>query len=89
MTDAPTREVWITKYACSKGILHAVCKTDSGGRPVIGYWGLSSKDFRDEPSSAREDAEALRQKKVASLRKQLARLEKIDFLTAPIKEYKR
>ena len=88
MSEMPTREVWIIKYVCSKGIRRAVLPVDPAGRPKLGYWGMTSGEYTDYEVVARREAEKIRVRKIASLRKQLARLEAIDFMTAPIKEWK-
>ena len=87
-TAAPTLEIWITKYACSKGILHAVRKTDRSGRPLIGWLGLRRDHYALTEDDARVAAQWVLEKKIESLRRQLAKLEGIDFATARIKEFK-
>lgn len=86
MSDQQTIEVWITIYACSSGIRHAVMKLIHGAPVRENGWGLRSYEYCTTELEARKVAEEMRQKKIASLRRQLEKLEKTDFRTAKIKE---
>ena len=82
MTNGP---YWITKYALSSGIKKVgsakVSKVDPG---YIYVFPISSgyrlgRDAFDNEADAISDAVARRVKKVASLKKQITKLEKLDF----------
>lgn len=76
-----TKSYWISKYALSVGIKIA------DGNPYnelwidcAGYYLLKAgKDAHETEAGAREAAEAMRIKKIASLKKQIAKLEKLEF----------
>ena len=55
MSEMPTREVWIIKYVCSKGIRRAVLPVDPAGRPKLGYWGMTSGEYTDYEVVARRE----------------------------------
>lgn len=82
-----TREIWITKYALSKGIAHAVLPVGLTNRPLLRGWGLNRDEYEETEDAARRAAEDRRQKKLISLRKQIARLEATDFMAVTIREY--
>lgn len=78
-------KVFVTKYAMTKGIQEASVtgKTDvvgtyvySGGYSQQYRMGYTAFLTREEASMA---AEAMRQRKVASLKKSIAKLEKLSF----------
>ncbi len=76
---------WITKYALSDGIQ----KQGSGnvneydGKKWVSYGSYSilkiGRDAFSNEADAKADAEVRRQKKIASLKKQIAKLEKLTF----------
>jgi hypothetical protein len=77
-------KVWISKYALSKGI-YAKEVVDVGEgvvRTVGSYWSFfhgEGKHWHRTPEEALRRAEEMRAAKLASMRKQIAKLEKIDF----------
>lgn len=80
--------VWATRWACSKGIIVGEARFGGYARTfrihrdnkqsVLAH--RSDADLFDNEAAALADAEARRLKKVASLRKQLARLEALRFV---------
>jgi hypothetical protein len=79
---------YITKYALSEGILHKECTVVAN---PIGYvrtaelWSQFFKigiDAFESFEDARNRATDMRDKKISSLKKQLARLEKLRFVDA-------
>lgn len=82
MSNIPT-EIWSVKYALTEGVkLYPVDKVSEAGYiSVKGTW-MSLKLGRDCAVTREEAeclAEAMRMKKIASLRKQIAKLEKMQF----------
>lgn len=78
-------KVWITKYALTKGILQEEGETFKGNPNYLMVKGYYS-DFYGEGNewhrtkeSAIKKAEEMRQKKIASLKKQIEKLEKMKF----------
>lgn len=81
--DVPV-EVFVTKYAMSSGILkRRVHVRDSYARDANGYGFYGKRDFHHEWGAAVADAERRRGEKVASLKKQIAKIEKMDFTKDP------
>ncbi len=79
-------KVWISKYALSGGITEHECDgpTEFGfvypGKPFMSYVGFRmGSDAHDTREAAEKAAEAMRKKKIASIRKQLAKLEAMTF----------
>lgn len=74
-------KVWITTYALSEGILeHEAEKTHS--ESMIAYDNgryAHGNDWHKNKEAAIARAEQMRTKKIASLKKQLAALEKLEF----------
>lgn len=76
---------WITKYALSAGVESIDAEPQPwGSNPEqfikIGYSFLTiGRDCFDNEADAKADAERRREKKVTSLRKQIAKLEKLTF----------
>ena len=77
-----TERFWITKYAIAEGILERECTISDGGYayPAGSYNGyrIDRDAFRDL-ASAKADAEKRRKAKIASLKRQLTRLEAMKF----------
>lgn len=78
-----TFEGFITKYALTRGIRKATLKVDGAGyaseRP-FSFLGFSGKSgWARTKEEAVKQAEAMRKKKIASLKKQIAKLEKLEF----------
>ena len=80
-------KVWITKYALTEGILE-VDGTTPFHIDVLHYqrerrykqtMGNRGKDWHLDLSLAKAKAEQMRQVKIASLKKQIAKLEKLEF----------
>jgi hypothetical protein len=82
-------KVWISKYALSKGILEREAETSDRSADLV-YTGQYEMFFasRGELHRTREDAvrqaEKMRLDKIASLRKQIAKLEKLRFDEAKV-----
>lgn len=77
-------KVWITKYALTQGILEVEAKDlgDDMIKTVEKYPSYYSKEGRDwhrTKESAISKAEEMRQKKIASLKKQIEKLEAMKF----------
>lgn len=76
-------EVWITKYALTKGIQHCY----KGGTisengyfyPDNGYYGIPPNEWFKEFQDAEKKAESKRLKKIENLKKQIKKLEKMEF----------
>ena len=78
--------VWISKYALSAGITKHDAKISNGyaypGAPFMSYVGFKlGKDAHDTEEGAIRAAEAMRIKKIAALKKQIAKLESMRFGT--------
>jgi hypothetical protein len=76
-----TRTYYLTKYALSAGIKAVLCESPSSDgycRPAdyYSYFKLG-RDIFETLAEAQADAEARRIKKIASLKKQIAKLEKM------------
>lgn len=84
-------KAWITKYALTQGIFEAeiidnCISTDPTGnmietreRSIVQYWHGKGKDWHTDKKSAIEKAEEMRNKKIASLKKQIEKLERMKF----------
>lgn len=76
-------KVWITRYALSEGISEKEVVLSEGSpnmvleRPSFAHY--HKPDWHETKESAIERAEQMRIKKIASLKKQIAKLEKLDF----------
>ena len=87
-------DIWITKYALTDGIkFGAGYEIDRDGWAQSktlpssnGYWLISKSNFHDTLDAAYTAAEKMRMKKIASLKKQIAKLEAIDFKIAEVPE---
>lgn len=78
-------KVWITKYALTKGVTEKnvdICGdgmvNESDNRSPVYYHG-EGKDWHRTKESALAKAEEMRKKRIASLRKQIEKLEKLRF----------
>lgn len=81
MSDKP-EWVFVTKYALTDGINRGVVKEwfDDGRVWVRGLWNsLSPDEFATDWPAAVAQAEAKRIKKIASLRKSIAKLERLTW----------
>lgn len=77
-------KVWITRYALSGGIIEEeveACSVDGvWKRPPPNQFGyLHPGDYETTREDAVAKAEAKRDKKIVSLKKQIAKLEKMNF----------
>lgn len=80
-------KIWISKYALSDGITEHECEPPNDGSayvypgaPFAGYIGFTlGREAHTTPEEAAKAAEAARVKKIASVRKQIAKLEKLTF----------
>lgn len=78
-------KVWITKYALTSGILEKEVKDFGDGSvkeiensfPI--YYHGEGKEWHRTKESAIAKAEEMRKKKIASLKKQIEKLEKMEF----------
>ena len=76
--------VWITKYALTKGILEIEAKHYGGATDMIkqvgikwpSYYHGEGRDWHRTRAAAESHALAIRDKKIAALKKQIAKLEK-------------
>lgn len=81
-----TSTYWLSKYALSDGIVSEVrvqaCKPGDEYIYAVGYqgtWFRRGRDIHETKAEAIKAAEAMRIKKIASLRKQIAKLEALKF----------
>ena len=77
-------KVWITKYALTKGIVETETETQNPVWTVFKnntmlYTKNIGKDFHTSKEEAKLKAEEMRQKKIASLKKQIDKLERMRF----------
>lgn len=81
-------KVWITKYALTDGIIEAKSDTQTQNKEkVFAFWnndefGIfypSKGELFYDKESAIQKAEEMRQKKIASLKKQIEKLEEMKF----------
>jgi hypothetical protein len=74
-------KVWITKYALSKGIIESEARDADGGYVSCpGFYGLfGGSDWVRSKEAAQLTAESMRIHRIASLKKQIAKLEKLKF----------
>lgn len=84
MRNKASMEVWITKYALTQGIfkLHVIDAGNDVVRSADNALEIFHKEGRDwhiTKESAIARAEEMRQKKIASLARQITKLEKMDF----------
>lgn len=78
-------KVWITKYALSDGIKEKEVKQSDSFPEIVhekdlynSYYG-DGKEWHRTKESALAKAEEMRKKRIASLRKQIEKLEKLRF----------
>lgn len=77
-------KVWITKYALTSGILEKeaeVCTDNMISVKDTGYYTVyfHGNEWHKSRESAIAKAEEMRKKKIASLKKQIEKLEKMEF----------
>ena len=79
-------KVWITRYALTDGILDTDAKVcfdaDATGNMIScdrGYFHGDGRDWHRTKEAALVRAEKMRQKKIASLKKQIEKLERMKF----------
>lgn len=80
-------KIWITKYALTVGILVRESKQDPDGSSVVvldqlapnGWVMFFGKDWHTSESAAIECASQMREDKIASLKKQIQKLDKLSF----------
>ena len=83
-------KVWVTKYAMSgKGVIpceeasrsdfYDMVVVHSNGKQRTCDWHIHKPDWHTTPEAAIASAEEMRTKKLASLKKQIAKLEAITF----------
>ncbi|MGL4965667.1 MAG: hypothetical protein ACRC67_30880 [Inquilinus sp.] len=76
-------KVWITKYALTRGIQEV--EAEHRGDDVVlpkgnGFWGVIAKPhWHETREAAVARAEAMRKKRINTLKKQIARLAKMEF----------
>lgn len=79
-------KVWITKYALSTGIKELEVEQSDGfldmvrGKLLNDYYHGEGMDWHRTYESATVRANEMRQKKIASLKKQIEKLEKMRFI---------
>lgn len=81
-------KVWITKYALTKGIIETEIALQEGvwtifENNIYMYTNERGKHWHTAYKRAKLRAEEMRQKKIASLKKQIEKLEKLNFEEAP------
>lgn len=81
-------KVWITKYALTAGIRLVDAELSSSSPNMVSYGNVGygsqyahgeGKDWHLTPESALKRAEEMRKKKLASMRKSMAKLEALTF----------
>lgn len=78
-------KVWITKYALTQGIFEAEAEVIEDGTVrvrqefIVSYYHKEGRDWHKTKESAVAKAEEMRKKKIASLKKQIEKLEKKKF----------
>ena len=75
-------KIWNTKYALSEGVIEQEGEEVSDSMVKVGplmYLHGEGREWHRTPESAAARAEAMRKAKIASVRKQLARLEALRF----------
>jgi hypothetical protein len=79
-------KVWVTKYALSKGILEKdVRETNAPGMVAVNntqygeFYHVEGRDWHRTRAAAETKAEEMRKAKIASLVKQVLKLEKMRF----------
>lgn len=80
-----TFTAYVIDYALTQGIIKVTAQSDDGTPSIIGYkngqytvYSHKPKWFTDE-KEAKAAAETIRTKKIASLQKQITKLEKLSF----------
>lgn len=84
MKVAKGQKLWLSKYALSDGIGEVVVRSDQDESKyvfLVGHYSCYTlgRDVHLTKSGALVAAEALRIKKIGSLKKQIAKLEKLSF----------
>lgn len=79
-----TRQVFVTRYALTDGVVRRnVIKTYSTGSVVVEGLEFAilyeGKDYQGTEEAALKQADQMRLKKIAALRKQIEKLEKLQF----------
>ena len=78
-------KVWITKYALTKGIIETEGEVSDDfpdildAKGIVNYLHGEGKEWHMTKESAVQKAEEMRQKKIASLKKQIDKLERMRF----------
>lgn len=81
--DYISADIWVTKYALTRGIQHEKAKLQAGGRVAFtstNYYKNSEFEFTEQQAVDR--AELMRRKEIASLQNKLERLNKLKFEVA-------
>lgn len=82
-------KVWITKYALTEGIQLVDAEVSGNSPSMVSYGNVGygsqyahgeGKDWHRTPESAMRRAEEMRKKKIASMRKSMAKLEVMTFV---------
>lgn len=73
-------KVWVTKYALTRGIFQAEGERWKNFFDARGEGFLNSNEWRETKEGAIACAEHMRLDKIASLRSQIDRLEKLKFM---------
>ena len=79
-------KIWVTKYALSSGVFSTEAKVDEANKRAQikrpgDYWAWNAfgNEFHTTEEAARARFDELKQKKLASLRKQIAKIEALEF----------
>jgi hypothetical protein len=83
-SEMQMQKVWLSKYALSGGISEYQAEIRDGkaypGKPFMSFTAFQlGKDAHETKEGAIAAAEAARKKKVAALKKQIAKLEVMEF----------
>ena len=89
---AETFTAWITKYALTTGIIVTEGTVCSESSPDMFFYGSMSlahgNDWHRTPEAALSRAEEMRLAKISSVKKQLAKLERMTFKAPNVKDNK-
>lgn len=73
-------DIWVTKYALTRGIQHEKAKLEAGGR--VAFTSTSfylARDFELSQEQAEVKAEMMRRKEIASLERKINKLQSMRF----------
>jgi len=73
-------DIWVTKYALTRGIQHEKAKIEAGGRVAFTSTNFyQAGEFELSQKQAEEKAEIMRRKELASLERKINKLQSMRF----------